>query len=352
MTLTDRDMLHESDRHEPRKYSLKTWGGLAIIAGLAAVLGPVGVSRSGQSGVAESEHQCAGPLYGYRLSKSVESIASKLIFVSNRSGKYRIYEKDLASGSLQTLTSGEFNSMNPQLSPDRTRLVFYTDQSGSNQIATLSLKSPTDVMQLTRDSGGVQDYDPVYTPDGHILYKKTDTQGNYGDIWEMKADGSNQHNVTPGLIARHIEAWKPVPVNDSEAVITERSRPDDPYSDNLFVLQLSSGHTVPLTNNSLSNWFPDYDASMQRLVFITKQAPGEHDVLATMRPDGLDCRVVVHLAADNNDPSWSADGRYIAFVNNKGGDYSTYVAESNGGTVWLVDRSPKGSDDLSPLLLG
>jgi Tol biopolymer transport system component len=168
----------------------------------------------------------------------------------------------------------------------------------------------------------------------------------------MNADGTDQRDLTPDLTKRRIEAWKPAPVSNTEAVFTERTRQDDPYSDNLFVLDLHSGHTQPLTENSLSNWFPDYDANMRRLVFITKQQQDEHDVLATMRTDGLDCRVVVTLPGDNNDPSWSADGRYFTFVNNNGGDYSTYMASADGSTLWLLDRSPKGSDDLSPLLIG
>lgn len=352
MTLEGRDVFTKVGKREPGGLSLKIRKGIAIAAGITAVLLPAYSSHSGQGGTVVAERQCAGPIEQGRIAKAVGTVATRLIFVSNRTGKYRIYEKDLASGGLQPLTSDGSNAMNPQLSPDRQRLVFYTDRSGSNQIASFNLGDPQNITQLTHDSGGVQDYDPVYTPDGHILYKKTDTRGNYGDIWEMNNDGSDQHNVTPGLIKHRIEAWKPVPVNNTEAVITERSRPDDPYSDNLYVLDLRSGHTQPLTENSLSNWFPDYDSGSQRLVFITKQQQDEHDVLATMRTNGLDCRVIVTLPGDNNDPSWSANGQYVAFVNNNGGDYSTYMADASGRTLWLLDRSPRGSDDLSPLLIG
>jgi Tol biopolymer transport system component len=285
--------------------------------------------------------------------KSLGLGSATLIYVSNRSGTYNIYAKALSSGKLMALTTGSSDNMNPEICPDNKRFVFYSNRSGSNQVYALDLANPTHVTQLTNDVGGVQNYDPTFTVDGkQILFKKTDVHGNFGDIWEMNEDGSSPRDLTPTLTTQHIEAWKPVAVNDQQAVITERLRQGVPYSDNLFLLNLASGAQQALTNNSLSNWFPDYAPQSGNILFVTKQTVGGNDVLATINMSGASRNVMVHIPGDSNDPSWSTDGRSIVFVNDSGSGYfNVYAARADGSGVMLLDKSPSGSTDLSPLLI-
>jgi Tol biopolymer transport system component len=278
---------------------------------------------------------------------------AKLIFVSNRSGYYQIYEKYISTGNLTALTSGQSNNMNPEISPDQRTLVFYSNRAGNNnQIFTMNLQDPNRVLQLTNDPGGVNNYDPVFTADGQqILYKKTDANGNFGDIWAMNPDGSNQHAVTTTLISQGIEGWKPTPVSGTEAVITERSQQKDPYSDNLYTLNTQTGATAPLTQNQLTNWFPDYDQASAKMLFVTKESHGANDVLATIDLSGKNQKTILDMPGDSNDPSWSEDSRHIVFVNDNGtGYFSVFAANTDGANPVQLDKSPSNTTDLSPLL--
>jgi TolB protein len=277
---------------------------------------------------------------------------TKLVFVSDRTGSFHIYTKDLTSSRITALTSGSYNDMNPQMSPDQKRLVFYSDRSGSDQIYTMSLQGPGKTTQLTHDTGGIDNYDPVFMPDGtRIIYKKTDANGNYGDIWEMNADGSAQHNLTPGLIAQGIEGWKPTPVSDTEVVFTERAYPSNPLSDNLYSLNVQSGAIRPLTSNDLTNWYPTYSPEARRLVFVTKEAQDGDDVIASRDLTSSTPKVLVRMPGDNDDPSWSPNGAYVAFLNNNDGPYDIYLLNVGSGAVRLLDKSPPGTKDLSPVFM-
>lgn len=155
-----------------------------------------------------------------------------VIFVSNRTGSYNIFDKNLDTNELVQLTSGSANNMNPQASLDGNSLVFYSDRSGSNQIHTLKRASPSSVVQLTQ---GAPSYDPVYSLDGsQVLYKQANADGNFGHIWRMGSDGSSQEDLTANLETGW-EAWKPAPIDDRRVVFTVRQRPRDANSDDLFV---------------------------------------------------------------------------------------------------------------------
>jgi Tol biopolymer transport system component len=337
-------------KRKPLDLSLRIKQGLVVAAGAAVLLVSAYATYAADQRAA-LERSLSETLRDW--SPSVLGPATtRLIFVSDRTGSYHIYDKYMSSGRITMLTAGQANDMNPQVSPDQKDLVFYSDRTGSNQIYTLSLQNPGKLAQLTHDIGGVNDYDPVFMPDGrHILYKKSDTNGNYGDIWEMNTDGTGQRNLTAGLIARGIEGWKPAPVSNNEVIITERAYPKDPYSDNLYMLNVQSGAITPLTNNSLTNWYPDYSQQVRKLVFVTKEAQDGNDVIATRGIENSPLKVLVRMPGDNDDPSWSPDGVYVVFLNNNDGPYDIYVANTDSGVVHLIDKSPAGSDDLSPILI-
>lgn len=281
------------------------------------------------------------------------SLPNNILFVSNRTKHYEIYEKNLATGVIIELTSGSSDSMNPELSPDGTDIVFYSDRSGTNQIYTLNVQTPSVVTQLTHTTGGINDYDPTYTTDGtNILYKQSNSNGSYGDIWEMmNLNGSDPHDLTPTLTTSKIEGWKPTAVSATEIIFTERLKQGNPYTDNLYSLNLTTGATVALTNNALTNWYPDYSPVLGKVVFITKQSRNSDDVLDTMNIDGTGRTTLITQPGDNDDPSWSTDGKYLVFLNDNSGSYNVYAANSDGSDITLIDQSPRNSNDLSPLML-
>jgi regulation of enolase protein 1 (concanavalin A-like superfamily) len=157
-------------------------------------------------------------------------------------------------------------------SPDAKFLVFAGQRSGKFDIYKISVKGG-DEIKLT-DSPGVND-GPEYTPDGKYIYFNSSRTGKM-QLWRMKPDGKEQEQVT-----------------------------DDEFN----------------------NWFPHISPDGKMIVFISFPAdipPTDHPYykrcyLRLMPLAGGTPKVMAYLYGGQgtmNVPSWSPDGKKIAFVSN------------------------------------
>jgi TolB protein len=155
---------------------------------------------------------------------------------------------------------------------DGKTLVFTGQRNGELDIYKISADGG-DEIRLT-DAKGVDD-GPEFSPDGQWIYFNSARTGRM-QIWRMRPDGSNQEQ---------------------------------------------------LTNDEFNNWFPHPapdGKSMVILSFGQDVEPGDHPFyrhvyIRLLKPDGSSPRVLAYLFGGQgtiNVPSWSPDGKRIAFVSN------------------------------------
>jgi TolB protein len=158
-------------------------------------------------------------------------------------------------------------------SPDGKYLVFTGLRNGDYDIYRVPATGGDEV-QLTTAPG--LDDGPEYTPDGKYIYFNSVRSGGM-QIWRMKSDGSDQEQ---------------------------------------------------LTNDEYNNWFPHISPDGKSMVFVTylvgEVQPSDHPAakrvyLRLMPLDGGTPKVVAYLYGGQgtmNVPSWSPDGKKLAFVSN------------------------------------
>jgi Tol biopolymer transport system component len=161
----------------------------------------------------------------------------------------------------------------------------------------------TDLTRLTHSPG--PDFDPSWSPDGTQIAFRSERSGE-PEIWVMNADGTGQHRLTRGLSP----AWSP---------------------DGLRIAYASPGD-IPCP--------PGRGLRCTGISIMNADGSGQHRLPNT---DGGEY------------PSWSPDGKRIAFNSNLSGDHLMYIVDVDGSHVvdlsrvgegWQVDWSPDGRSIL------
>ena len=135
-------------------------------------------------------------------------------FWSDRAGGLRIM--NVADGKIRTLTTGYDNF--PMWSPKGDRIAFSRLANGDFDIYTIR-PDGTDLKQLTTAPGN--DSHPAWSGDGeYILFSSSrygfkdeaalfDIPQPYGELFIMKADGSEQRALTDNKWEEGTPAWVP-----------------------------------------------------------------------------------------------------------------------------------------------
>jgi TolB protein len=196
----------------------------------------------------------------------------KIAFVSIRNGVSQICIISADGSEVRQITSGSAENIHPTWSPDSGRILFNTtyfagataadgrNVPSDNKVVGEKIDKKMDLATIGRDgtdlkrvtTGGGYTY-ASFSPDGmSILHRRI--QGELSQIFVMKADGSNDHNISGESKLDGWPAWSP----DGKRIIFSR-RVKDAFQ--LFVMNRdgSSARQVTDAIGEFTNprWSPD-----------------------------------------------------------------------------------------------
>jgi dipeptidyl aminopeptidase/acylaminoacyl peptidase len=232
----------------------------------------------------------------------------------------RLYRFDLKSRTPALIDTGfaTRNNNDHVLSFDGTMLGI-SDQStekGESTIFTLPLSGgvPKRVTALTPS------YLHSWSPDGKFLVYTGGRAGNF-DIYKIAADGSGQEIrlTTDAALDDGPEFSR-----DGKYIYFNSARSGRMQ---LWRMKPDGKDQQQLTNDEFNNWFPHLSPDGKTLVMISYADPiaanehpyYKHVYLRLMPADGGAAKVIAYVYGGQgtiNVPSWSPDGRQLAFVSN------------------------------------
>ena len=171
---------------------------------------------------------------------------------------------------------------------------------------------------------------PQFSPDGKRLAYHS-WQSDKRGLVTVDVSGGNEHIVASNL-EDQLPTWSP---DGSQLIFL--SRRSGQRASELFLVPSQGGEARVIGNGEYPSWAPD-----GRLVFKGWEATGVGLRLAG--PDLSDLQSLTDQASDTA-PAVSPDGKQVAFMSQRDGDWDVYVVNSDGSGLRQLTNDP-ASDGL------
>ena len=222
------------------------------------------------------------------------------------------------------------------VSPDGRRIAFSSLVSGRWQIFVANADG-TGVTRLTRSD--TDDDQPEWSPDGRRIafHRWNIAPGGHGDIVVMNADGSGQQSITAdqGPTNQTHPTWSLQP-NEGEFIMYSSQTNDASGQAHLWRMRPDGSEKVQLTYGDVWDDQPSFSPDGRAVVF-QRHGVGIFGDLYLMDVWGGSPRMLVgaFLANGQFGPSWSPDGRMIAFASKHEGEgrYQIYTVWTDGSKL-------------------
>ena len=295
----------------------------------------------------------------------VVAAQAQIVFQSNRDGhvhprlgwpSYEIYVMEVDGNNQRRLTDNDFYDTHPSWSPDGKRIAFVSDRD-EHFIDNNPRGLPNyEIYVMDADGGNQQnltnnpnsDSLPSWSPDGKRIAFVSDRDGNR-EIYVMDSDGNNQRRLTDNDFHDAHPSWSP----DGKRIAFVSWRDghfigEGGLSSEIYVMDADGKNTRRLTNNRKTDWSPSWSPDGKWIAFASDRKGDDVNFeIYVMDADGNNLQRLTNNRVYDSLPSWSPDGKRIVFSSNRDGNhenYEIYVMDNDGGNQQNLTNNPLHTD--------
>lgn len=209
-------------------------------------------------------------------------------------GQADIFESRIYQGLLENPTKGVGENHLVAYSPDGTKIAFMSNRDGNPEIYAAN-RDGSGLRRLTNHQAG--DTSPTWSPSSaQIAFISDRTGTNQPQLYVMNADGSGLRRLSVPESYVDKPTWAPAPHN--EIAYTARSG----GGFDIRVYDLSTGQTRQVTFGEGSNESPSYSANGRHIAFMSSRF-GRYQIFTVGR-DGRGLKQITREGT-NQTPAWS-----------------------------------------------
>jgi len=281
-----------------------------------------------------------------------------VVFTSNRTGNYEIYTMRAGGRGVTQLTDNNADDGNPSWSADGKKIVFASNRTGNSEIFIMNAdgsqqrnltKNATDCEgeigdDLTTCEAQAEDGQPSFSPDGkQIVFVSFRSEGL--GLYLMNSNGSNVRQLSEGGVQ---PSWSPNGewIAYSDGIDQGDEVNDDAVLDtDIFLIRPDGSDKHALVSIEGEKEFaPSWSPDGKRIAFVSDQTG--RDQVYVMNIDGTGMRQVTN-AGSNTDPAWSADGKYLYVTSTRAGNSDIVRIPAQAGKVRNLTKAST-KRDLQP----
>ena len=221
---------------------------------------------------------------------------SRIVFSNLVFDNFEIYVMDADGGSRENLSNHPVDDMDPDWSPDGTKIAFVSDRNdGEYQIHVMDSDGKN---QIRLTDGPRRKRYPDWSPDGQqIAFSVHD---GISHIEVMDADGHNR-------VVLENDASEPSWSPDGGKIAFQSWRDGE-----IFVIGADGQGLERVTHDFLGGLSPSFSPEGRRIAYWSAEAGFHH--IYVMGADGKNRKRLTHNQEHHSHPTWSPDGQTIAYV--------------------------------------
>ena len=276
---------------------------------------------------------------------------TRITFVSDRNNESilgtvqkrnvkEVYVTDYDGANQQRITTTRQLNLNPSWSADAKGIAYSAYRNERGPDILLSFITTGVLQNLTRGRFRDGAYLPVVSPDGkQVAFAATPEGASAQDIHVMNIDGTNLRRLTTHPDADTTPTWSPS--GTQIAFISDRLGVN---RGQIFIMNADGSGLyrlpIPDTQVDRPTWAP---APYNEIAFSANTGPGS-DIKVHELTTGM-TRQLTFGEGTNESPSYSPNGRHIAFTSTRSGNVQVFTIGRDGNDLRQITR---GGNNQTP----